>query len=93
MLTGQILYPPPFRTEGTLRTTTIAFVPTIPFHTRALRGNFILGSTLCHIMSHPETAPAIWMKQDYFVSQLPPPEVGGLHPNKTQRGQVPILVR
>ena len=26
-------------------------------------------------------------------SQLPPPEVGGLHPNKTQRGQVPILVR
>ena len=54
MLTGQILYPPPFRTEGTLRTTTIAFVPTIPFHTRALRGNFILGSTLCHIMSHPD---------------------------------------
>ena len=27
------------------------------------------------------------------VGQLPPPEVGGLHPNKTQRGQVPILVR
>ena len=53
MLTGQVLYPPPFRTEGTLRTTTAAFVPTIPFHTRALRGNFVLGSTLCHIMSHP----------------------------------------
>ena len=27
------------------------------------------------------------------MGQLPPPEVGGLHPNKTQRGQVPILVR
>ena len=25
--------------------------------------------------------------------QLPPPKVGGLHPNKTQRGQVPIPIR
>ena len=25
--------------------------------------------------------------------QLPPPEVGGLHPNITQRGQVPIPIR
>ena len=27
------------------------------------------------------------------ICQLPPPEVGGLHPNITQRGQVPIPVR
>ena len=27
------------------------------------------------------------------IGQLPPPEGGGLHPNKAQRGQVPILVR
>lgn len=30
---------------------------------------------------------------DWCGSQLPPPEVGGLHPNKTQRGQVPIPIR
>ena len=50
---------------------------------------------------HPERLERVGIYQDdwgnfgYYndEGQLPPPEVGGLHPNKTQRGQVPIQVR
>ena len=61
--------PPMFRTICLIKETPDYLTPTIPFNTRARRGNFILGSTLCHIMSH--TAPVSTssdVKQDYFIS-------------------------
>ena len=40
-----------------------------------------------------ERGPAMYLYLIHNYSQLPPPKVGGLHPNKTQRGQVPIPIR